>query len=400
MKRTLKMKPVIEYALLVSACFAQIGKGADPLDSWTATSSGTQNGLYAVAYGNNQFVAVGGGGTVVTSPDGVTWTERNSGTTNWLGSIAFGNGQFVAVGGVAPAIAATIVTSPDGITWTPRNAGTTNTFYAVAYGDGQFVAVSGAGVALGTIVSSANGADWTTRFFLTNTSLPSFSGVAYGNGQFVALAGGFEVGPEAVVTSPDGITWTLYEGIGPSCARAVTFGNGQFVAVGGRSGPEDRVLLYHGVIYTSTDGVWWTLREDVVNSGNGWFYSVAYGGGQFVAVGDLTYSSADGTNWVGRNFIGLSEIGYGNGRFVGLKGSTIMQSGVIGKLGASLSPTGQFLGTVTGVTGQSYAIQTSTNLWDWSTLRNVTISNWTAQFSDLSATNFSRRFYKATGVTQ
>jgi hypothetical protein len=127
-------------------------------------------------------------------------------------------------------------------------------------------------------------------------------------------------------------------------------------------------------------------------------------GGQFVAVGDLTYSSADGTNWVGR-YRNLGPIdygvGYGNGRFVAARSDgAITQSGVIGKLGASLSPTGQFLGTITGVTGQSYAIQTSTNLGDWSTLRNVTISNGTAQFSDLSATNFSRRFYRATAVTE
>jgi hypothetical protein len=36
------------------------------------------------AYGNGLWVAVGNGGTILTSPDGVTWTARVSGTTNPL----------------------------------------------------------------------------------------------------------------------------------------------------------------------------------------------------------------------------------------------------------------------------------------------------------------------------
>jgi hypothetical protein len=29
-----------------------------------------------VTYGNNTFVAVGSGGTILTSPDGVNWTQH------------------------------------------------------------------------------------------------------------------------------------------------------------------------------------------------------------------------------------------------------------------------------------------------------------------------------------
>jgi hypothetical protein len=35
-----------------------------------------------VTYGNGLFVAVGDGGTILTSPDGVTWTAQTSGTSN------------------------------------------------------------------------------------------------------------------------------------------------------------------------------------------------------------------------------------------------------------------------------------------------------------------------------
>jgi len=52
-------------------------------------------------------VAVGDGGTILTSPDGVSWTERDSGTSNWLWGVTYGNGTFVAVGDYG-----TILTSP------------------------------------------------------------------------------------------------------------------------------------------------------------------------------------------------------------------------------------------------------------------------------------------------
>jgi hypothetical protein len=52
-------------------------------------------------------VAVGSGGTILTSPDGVKWTRRTSGTNNLLYGVTYGNGLFVAVGDRG-----TILTSP------------------------------------------------------------------------------------------------------------------------------------------------------------------------------------------------------------------------------------------------------------------------------------------------
>jgi hypothetical protein len=52
-------------------------------------------------------VAVGYPGTILTSPDGETWTQRTSGTTVGLYGVAYGNGTFVAVGE-----GGTILTSP------------------------------------------------------------------------------------------------------------------------------------------------------------------------------------------------------------------------------------------------------------------------------------------------
>ena len=51
--------------------------------------------LFAVAYGDNTFVAVGRGGEVVASPDGVSWSNRSTAGTRAAGDlhgIAYGAG--------------------------------------------------------------------------------------------------------------------------------------------------------------------------------------------------------------------------------------------------------------------------------------------------------------------
>jgi photosystem II stability/assembly factor-like uncharacterized protein len=86
---------------------------AQPPAGETWTVGATHPTLEDITFGNNQFVAVGDRGTILTSTDGATWTPRTSGTTEWLRDITFGNNQFVAVG-----FNDTILTSPDGTTWT------------------------------------------------------------------------------------------------------------------------------------------------------------------------------------------------------------------------------------------------------------------------------------------
>jgi len=51
--------------------------------------------------------------------------------------------------------------------------------------------------------------------------------------------------------------------------------------------------------------------------------------------------------------------------------------------------------TLWGQPGAAYEIHASTNLMDWALLDTVTNQLGTMQFTDTSATNFSRRFYRA-----
>src|SRR5262245_32066746 len=67
---------------------------ADQLSIWNSRSSGSSGDFYSVAYGDGTFVAVGIGGQLYSSPNGVNWTPQVSGTTNILNSVTCGNGLF------------------------------------------------------------------------------------------------------------------------------------------------------------------------------------------------------------------------------------------------------------------------------------------------------------------
>jgi len=92
----------VGLSLLLVACGV-----SGPGSTWTPRTSNTNQHLYGVTYGNGTFVAVGEGGTILTSQNGQNWTPRESGTTQPLYGVTYGNGTFVAVGKNG-----TILTSP------------------------------------------------------------------------------------------------------------------------------------------------------------------------------------------------------------------------------------------------------------------------------------------------
>src|SRR6185312_12625007 len=86
--------------------------------------SGTVKNLFGIVFHNGQFIAVGKGGTIISSPDGVNWTAQNSGTTLPLNAIAYGNGSYL-VGGTndmasfpnVPQTEVIFLTSTNGTSW-------------------------------------------------------------------------------------------------------------------------------------------------------------------------------------------------------------------------------------------------------------------------------------------
>jgi hypothetical protein len=80
----------------------------------------TTSSLYSVTYANGTWVAVGAGGTIVTSSDGATWTAQVSNTIQDLYSVSYviNPSPFITSGFIATGENSAIVTSTDGITWT------------------------------------------------------------------------------------------------------------------------------------------------------------------------------------------------------------------------------------------------------------------------------------------
>jgi len=298
-----RIVPAVLLVLAFSCCLAPASADAA---KWTLRNPLTQvNSLHGIAYGEDKFVAVGEGGRVMTSPDGVTWTVGDSGVGTSLVDVVYGSGQFVAIGEHPSTHRTTILTSPDGIAWTLQ-APVWGVPVGITYGGDQFVIVSEGYL----IYTSPDGVTWTK----VREQTPWLTGgVTYGGGQFVAV--GLK---GAVVTSPDGVAWTEQTtGIWPKVGlEGIAYGAGQFVAYSG------------GVVLTSPDGVTWTKYEPLELLV--WFDELAWGGGQFVAAvtsyegglisGRISYrilTSPQGATWTTRS-VGWSfnDMAYGAGQFV------------------------------------------------------------------------------------
>ena len=185
------------------------------------------------------------------------------------------------------------------ITWTARSA-VANQWNSVTYGNGTFVAVLSGGP--NRVMTSPDGITWTAR---SATSAQAWSSVTYGGGTFVAVS--LEGG---IMSSTDGTTWTSRTP--PQAGRSwnsVTYGNGTFVAVA-----SDEAAL--GAM-TSPDGTTWTARTTPIDA----WLSVAYGGSTFVATGwsGGVMTSPDGATWTTRTAAETNQwwsVTYGNGTFV------------------------------------------------------------------------------------
>jgi hypothetical protein len=125
----------------------------------------------------------------------------------------------------------------------------------------------------------------------------------------------------AILTSSDGVNWIQRRSGVSSRERwlnGIAYGNGQFVAVG--AGVTTGRLIETAIL-TSADGVTWTERQ---TGSIDWLSGIAFGNGQFVAVGVYggILTSADGVDWVERATrlswanLWLNGITYGNGQFV------------------------------------------------------------------------------------
>ena len=118
--------------------------GIHPL--WVAQSGPDALAALALALeqhaGDDRLVAVGEGGTVLTSIDGMTWTARSTPSTTWWNDVGWQSGWYCLVGdggGVA--------LSQDLSTWVESPTATTRNLYTVCAAGNQWI-VAGNGAAI------------------------------------------------------------------------------------------------------------------------------------------------------------------------------------------------------------------------------------------------------------
>ena len=312
---------------------------------WTVTATGAPDNSWVqncLCYGNGMFVAVSGGATnAMYSVDGYNWTQSGVSSVGPWRAVAFGNGRFVAVG-----VSGTTMYSTDAITWTSVGAigGDLNLDWrAVTYGTdnlgvAKFVAVASLGSQKKAAVSLDNGANWT----IYTSAIAGQIAITFGNNLFVSV--GIKTGLLASIqTSPNGQTWTErtvpYQDL-LEWPISITFGNNLFVAG-----------TVAGNVISSTDGITWTLTTVLAPAS---WRGVAFGEDIFVAVaqsagvspypqvavyspnsiqasGIYTDPNDLGSQWimlVSRFSIGFFSFGR-NGRTVSLDGYTVTTQSTI-----------------------------------------------------------------------
>ncbi len=203
-------------------------------ENWSPIAIGNQFAVKAIIFANGIFVAVGranDGSVILTSSDGVNWIIREEGTDFCgLTGVTYGNGTFVAVSG-----GGLVLTSPDGVTWTPESSDFFVALNGITFGNGLFVAVGGENscLILGApsmsfemILTSLDGKKWTHIGRDSEDSTP-LNAVAFGGGRFAAVGNSSKI-----LISHDDLTWGKSSNYVSAALNGVAFGNDRFIAVG------------------------------------------------------------------------------------------------------------------------------------------------------------------------
>jgi hypothetical protein len=227
------------------------------------------------------------------------WSS-NFGQT-WTAATGMGGGDG-SVAGLAPVTSTVWITIGEGTTnyyrstnngqtWTLQNFGSTY--------NGRGVAGIGAGLAVVvtnslTYYTTTDGSSFTTRTLPANPSgfTTGFTRIEYVNGFYIILQA---QGGRFIYTSPDGVNWTVRDvglGVNTGSMRDISFGNGLWVIVC------DLTNRY----FTSPDLSTWTAR---LMPANRRWCGVAYIDDLWVAIVDdnaagqnIRATSTDGINWV------------------------------------------------------------------------------------------------------
>ena len=239
--------------------------------SQALTSSCGTNHLHAVTWSDitTRFVAVGDVGAVCYSDDGINWepppiSPNLPDTTSTLYGIAWGQDQFIAVGG-SP-VNSVIYTSPNGEAWTPRSSSESSILRDIVWNEDHFIAIGDGG----TITTSPKGISWTRNSSGTTVNLHS---IAIGEDAILIIGATTSPLSTTVLSNTDG-TWLGGDGTlaQPNIhMNDISFGGTQFAAV-----------APSGTIMISSDAAQWT---EVLTGTNSLFKTILWDETKFIAAG-------------------------------------------------------------------------------------------------------------------
>jgi hypothetical protein len=254
-------------------------------------------------------------------------------------------------------------------------------------------------------MTSTDGISWKAQeLFVSGLGDFAITTIGYGDGVFV---GGKDYGGAALVFGDNGGTRWWYSTLGQSLLDlwglyGIAYGNGHFVI----AGADSRGEFGQGVILTSTPAFDW-VRVNMWAA----LSAVAFGRDTFVSVGPVcvgwwcflpqVVSSTNGTNWTyhdPRADTSLYGVAYGQGTFVAVgESGTILQSAKIGPRLDLLSTSGAdaYAFNLIGDAGETYRIEASDDLANWTALTNFVSATGTNQFTEIAASNVTGRFYRA-----
>jgi len=291
-------------------------------NSWLNDSDVPRNWIWSLTHAGEIYAACGERGGIFTSTDGFRFDQEVVPTTALLEGIGGTSNLLVSVGASGTILYSqggyTNVVTTDSTGQTVTNqvnllgliwhdvspSPTVNELQGVGVLGDTFI-ITGAN---GTILTSADGRQWTFRF---SGAAKMLSGVATSPTRAVVVGD-----RGTILTSDNATTWTARASGVTNWIYGATYANNQYVAIGET-----------GLILTSPDAISWTRRTSGTTR---WLNTVAYANGNYYAGGTAgtLLTSPDAITWTALPYNTTKSI-YGiaqdSGRLLlaGLEGATV-----------------------------------------------------------------------------